>query len=55
MRWYRDAVGMDGAPPDEGQRRRLLEYNADDVAATRALREWMTSPAISEVPLASEL
>jgi predicted RecB family nuclease len=55
MRWYRDAVGMDGAPPDEGQRRRLLEYNADDVAATRALREWMTSPAINEVPLASEL
>jgi predicted RecB family nuclease len=55
MRWYRDAVGMDGAAPDEHQRRRLLEYNADDVAATRALREWMTSPAIDEVPLAAEL
>ncbi len=55
MRWYRDAVGMDGAPPDPGQRRRLLEYNADDVAATRALREWMTSPAIERVPLAAEL
>ena len=55
MRWYRDAVGMDGAAPDADQRRRLLEYNADDVAATRALREWMTSPAIEEVPLAGDL
>jgi predicted RecB family nuclease len=55
MRWYRDAVGMDGVAPDLEQRRRLLEYNADDVAATRALREWMTSSAITEVPLACEL
>jgi predicted RecB family nuclease len=55
MRWYRDAVGMDGAPPDPEQRRRLLEYNADDVAATQTLREWMTGPAIEEVPLAADL
>jgi predicted RecB family nuclease len=55
MRWYRDAVGMDGAPPDPEQRRRLLEYNADDVAATQAVRLWMTSPAIEDVPLAAEL
>jgi predicted RecB family nuclease len=55
MRWYRDAVGMDGAARDPHQRRRLLEYNADDVAATRAVREWMTSPAVLEVPLAREL
>ncbi|WP_214403025.1 TM0106 family RecB-like putative nuclease, partial [Pseudonocardia lacus] len=55
MRWYRDAVGMDGGPPDADQRRRLLEYNADDVAATRALREWMTSPAVEQVPLAADL
>lgn len=55
MRWYRDAVGMDGAAPDHTQRARLLEYNADDVAATRAVREWMTSPAIEQVPLASDL
>ena len=55
MRWYRDAVGLDGAPPDPAQRQRLLEYNADDVAATHALRVWMTSPAIDEVPLAAEL
>ncbi len=55
MRWYRDAVGMDGAAPVAGQRTRLLEYNADDVAATAALRDWMTSAAIEEVPLASDL
>ncbi|MDT7611378.1 MAG: hypothetical protein QOG96_5881 [Pseudonocardiales bacterium] len=55
MRWYRDAVGMDGAPPQEGQRERLLRYNADDVHATHVLREWMCSPALERVPLASEL
>jgi predicted RecB family nuclease len=55
MRWYRDAVGMDGDRPDPAQRRRLLEYNADDVAATHALRVWMSSPAIEDVPLATEL
>jgi predicted RecB family nuclease len=55
MRWYRDAVGMDGAAPDAAQRTRLLEYNADDVAATHAVRQWMTSPAIDTVPLMAEL
>jgi predicted RecB family nuclease len=55
MRWYRDAVGMDGATPDLAQRQRLLDYNADDVAATRALREWMSAPAIEAVPLAADL
>jgi predicted RecB family nuclease len=55
MRWYRDAVGMDGAPPQHGQRIRLLDYNADDVRATLALREWMTSPAVEQIPLAADL
>ena len=55
MRWYRAAVGLDGAPADPVQRKRLLEYNADDVAATHALREWMTSPRIEDVPLAADL
>jgi predicted RecB family nuclease len=55
MRWYRAAVGLDGSPPDSGQRERLLRYNADDVHATHVLREWMCSPALASVPLAGEL
>jgi predicted RecB family nuclease len=55
MRWYRDAVGMDAAVPDPTQRARLLQYNEDDVLATRALRVWMSSQAIDQVPLATDL
>jgi predicted RecB family nuclease len=55
MRWYRDAVGMDGLPTDLQQRRRLLEYNEDDVRATRALREWMSTPAVTELPFMGDL
>ena len=55
MGWYRAAVGMDGPAPDARQRQRLLDYNADDVWATKALREWMTDRAALEVPLATEL
>jgi len=55
MRWYRDAVGLDGQPPVLAQRERLLRYNADDVHATRTLREWMCSPKLAEIPLASDL
>ncbi|WP_432849090.1 TM0106 family RecB-like putative nuclease [Amycolatopsis sp. CA-161197] len=50
MRWYRDAVGMDGETPDDTQRERLLQYNEDDVLATKALREWMSDRAQVEVP-----
>ncbi|RJO77293.1 TM0106 family RecB-like putative nuclease [Nocardia panacis] len=49
MSWYRRAVGYDAAP-DLGQRTRLLEYNEDDVRATRVLREWMSERADREVP-----
>jgi len=55
MRWYRDAVGMDGGPPDDAQRIRLLEYNEDDVRATHALRNWMSSPEVYEVPYVGDL
>ncbi|KAA2263710.1 TM0106 family RecB-like putative nuclease [Solihabitans fulvus] len=55
MRWYRDAVGMDGGEPDPGQRRRLLEYNEDDVRATWTLRSWMSSPQVRELPYAGDL
>ncbi|RZQ62157.1 TM0106 family RecB-like putative nuclease [Amycolatopsis suaedae] len=54
MRWYRDAVGMDGEPPDAAQRERLLRYNEDDVQATRALREWMSTTA-NTIPYMGDL
>lgn len=55
MRWYRHAVGMDGAEPDPGQRERLLRYNEDDVRATWTLRRWMSSPEVLRVPYAGDL
>ncbi|WIV59481.1 TM0106 family RecB-like putative nuclease [Amycolatopsis nalaikhensis] len=55
MRWYRDAVGIDGEVPDDAQRERLLRYNEDDVLATRALREWISARAQAEVPYMFDL
>ncbi|MDQ2882711.1 MAG: TM0106 family RecB-like putative nuclease [Actinomycetota bacterium] len=55
MRWYSDAVGLGGAQPDLTQRDRLLTYNADDVHATRALRRWMSSAQVDDVPYAGDL
>ncbi len=54
MRWYRDAVGMDGAVPAPDQRERLLRYNEDDVRATQVLRGWMSGPA-NEIPYMGDL
>nr|WP_237421880.1 TM0106 family RecB-like putative nuclease [Gordonia sp. SID5947] len=50
MDWYRDAVGLGGTTPDPEQRQRLLEYNEDDVRATKVLREWIDGAAKDEVP-----
>lgn len=55
MRWYREAVGMDGRAPASAQRERLLRYNEDDVRATFALRTWMSGPAMADVPYIGEL
>lgn len=55
MQWYRRAVGLDGDLVDQSQRLRLLEYNEDDVQATKALREWMSAGAAEQVPLGSDL
>ncbi|MGH3976358.1 MAG: ribonuclease H-like domain-containing protein, partial [Pseudonocardiaceae bacterium] len=55
MRWYRDAVGLSSGEPDLTQRERLLTYNADDVRATRALRIWMSSERVYDVPYAGDL
>jgi predicted RecB family nuclease len=55
MRWYRDAVGMDGSEPDLTQRTRLFEYNEDDVRATMTLRHWMSSPEVAGVPFVGDI
>ncbi|MGH3431992.1 MAG: TM0106 family RecB-like putative nuclease, partial [Thermocrispum sp.] len=55
MRWYREAVGMDGGVPDVGERERLLRYNEDDVRATYTLREWMTSSVMQRIPHVGDL
>jgi predicted RecB family nuclease len=55
MRWYSDAVGLSGGEPDLAQRARLLTYNADDVRATHALRVWMSSEQVNDVPYAGDL
>ncbi|QUG99465.1 TM0106 family RecB-like putative nuclease [Saccharopolyspora erythraea] len=55
MRWYRDAVGLDGAPPVAAQRDRILRYNEDDVRATWTIRRWMSSEAALAVPFAEDL
>lgn len=54
MTWYRAAVGYD-TEVDESQRTRLLEYNEDDVLATKVLREWMSEVATGVVPSVEEL
>ncbi|QGK68228.1 TM0106 family RecB-like putative nuclease [Allosaccharopolyspora coralli] len=55
MRWYRDAVGLDGDAPQESQRQRLRTYNEDDVRATLAIRRWMSSDDVLRVPHADDL
>ena len=45
MLWYEVAMGSGEAAT--GSRARILAYNEDDCRATRALREWLNSPARS--------
>lgn len=40
--WFKDAVGATDVATRECARRRVLEYNEDDVRATLAVREWLT-------------
>ncbi|NMO04390.1 TM0106 family RecB-like putative nuclease [Gordonia sp. TBRC 11910] len=54
MDWYRHAVGI-GETVDLTQRRRLLEYNEDDVRATKVLREWMDGAAASTIPTVDDV
>ena len=55
MEWYAAAVGLDGRVEDLSQRARLLEYNEDDVQATKILREWMSSPDVMALPFRDDL
>ncbi|WP_460328497.1 TM0106 family RecB-like putative nuclease [Actinopolyspora lacussalsi] len=55
MRWYRDAVGFDGGAPERQQRDRLLEYNEDDVRATLAIRRWISSGQVREIPYTGDM
>ena len=55
MDWYESAVGLDGALIDLSQRDRLLEYNEDDVQATKVLREWLSSDEILDLPTAEQI
>lgn len=50
--WYRIAAGFDTDEDfsSEAARQRLLEYNEDDVLATLALREWIESPDVMNIP-----
>jgi predicted RecB family nuclease len=45
MAWFNDAVHADTQQAREAARRRVLEYNEDDVRATRELRRWLRSLA----------
>ena len=42
LAWYADAVNHPDEDVREANRARLLEYNADDVAAQVAIRDWIT-------------
>ncbi|GAB09894.1 hypothetical protein GOARA_048_00960 [Gordonia araii NBRC 100433] len=55
MDWYVAAVGLNGSAPDETQRTRLLQYNEDDVWATKVLREWMDGDDVKRLPTMRDL
>ncbi|MFM9377223.1 TM0106 family RecB-like putative nuclease [Gordonia sp. VNK21] len=55
MDWYAAAVALDGTTLDVSQRDRLLEYNEDDVQATKVLREWLSSADILRLPTAEQV
>lgn len=63
MAWYRAAIGENGGVGtddatdpvvQQAMRRRVLEYNEDDVRATAAIRSWMSDGAAT-LPTVAEL
>ena len=55
MEWYRVAVGFEGTEPDVASRDRILQYNEDDVWATKVLREWIDGRAAQDIPHRDDL
>ena len=53
--WYRHAVNPDHADDAVRLKEKLLDYNAADVYATLAVRDWLTSHAFTGLPSAREL
>lgn len=45
LQWYEEAVGAETDAERAAARRRLLEYNEDDVRATHHLRAWLDASA----------
>jgi predicted RecB family nuclease len=42
LQWFADAISPTAGEPDRASaRRRILEYNEDDVRATAAVRTWL--------------
>ncbi|MCJ7436169.1 MAG: ribonuclease H-like domain-containing protein, partial [Acidimicrobiia bacterium] len=49
MVWYRAAVDDSDENIREANRERILRYNEDDVRATAALREWLSSVELPRI------
>jgi hypothetical protein len=49
MSWHRDAVGHPDPAVRADNRRRLLQYNEDDVRATLAVRTWLRTAEIPSI------
>ena len=49
MTWHRDAVTHPDPEVKARNRVRLLQYNEDDVRATRAVRQWLSNASIPSI------
>lgn len=53
--WYRHAVAPGPGDDADALKQKLLDYNADDVRATLAVRDWLTSAHFDALPSVQEL
>jgi len=54
MAWYEQATQAPDAETQSRNRRRLLEYNEDDVRATLFLRDWLSTHSSADLPVLPE-